>query len=128
MASSRTLILAAILSATVAGCVSARATMLGTGPQLAAVPPDQVRVFLQDDEVPETCERYALITLAGSSTGTSEAQMIAAARTRAGKIGANAVQLGETREPGTGRVVAGALLGINADRKGEMVAYNCAPL
>ena len=106
-------------------CVSAEATMLGGGPAAAPVPEQQVRVFLADEPVPEACQRYALISLSGSAEMTSEAQMISAARRRAGKIGANAVQLAATREPGTGRMVAAAIFGVSANRKSQVVAYRC---
>lgn len=121
----RKLVNALALAPLLTGCVSARATMLGTGAPQPPVAEDQVRVFLADDPVPEDCERYALITLAGDAQMTSQAQLISAARRRAGKVGANAVQLGVTKEPGTGRQVARAVLGLSADRKSEMVAFRC---
>ena len=107
------------------GCVTARATMLGTIPQQASVPAEQVRIYLADETLPAACERYALISLTGDVQMTTQAQLIAAARTRAGKIGANAVQLAPIEEPSTARVVAAAILGGSAERRGDLVAYRC---
>jgi hypothetical protein len=79
----------------VSGCVSARATMLGKE-SYGPVPEQDVRIFLEESDVPDTCEKYALITAAGDVNSTSKAQMLAAARRRAGKVGANAVLVTET--------------------------------
>jgi Asp/Glu/hydantoin racemase len=125
MKASRTMVLGVSVGVLCVGCVSARATMLGTMPKQAPVPEEQVRVFLANDTVPPECQKYALLTLAGSAQSTNEAQMIAAARRRAGKIGANAVQLGEVKNPSTARVVASVLLPVSADRKGQMLAFRC---
>ncbi|HEU4556604.1 MAG TPA: hypothetical protein VFS20_02100 [Longimicrobium sp.] len=107
-------------------CVSAHATLLGPRQGRAPVHEDEVRVFLAEDEVPESCQRVAIINASGDVDMTNEAQMIRAAKRRAGKLGANAIQLLSTREPGTGRRIAAVILpGISTDRKGEMLAFHC---
>jgi len=118
------LVLAAPLA--LGACVTANATLLG--PRRAPVPEDQVHVFLPEDEVPASCERLAIIHARGDADVTTESQMIRAARRRAGKLGANAIQLRRTREPGTGTRIASAIgvPGITADRRGEMLAFTCA--
>ncbi|HEX8695024.1 MAG TPA: hypothetical protein VF746_21615 [Longimicrobium sp.] len=108
-----------------AGCVSARSTLLVPGAQHAPVPEDQVTVFLREEEVPSTCQRYALIHTSGDVDMTGETEMINAAKRRAGKIGANAILLGTVREPSSGRRVAAAVFGVSKDRKGQMIAYRC---
>jgi len=114
-----------LLGVVLIGCVSARATMLVPTAGLTPVAPDQVEIFLSEGDVREGCRRIALITTAGSATGTSTAATYQAARTRAGKIGANAILVEEISEPSTARQVVGALLPISADRKGEMIAFRC---
>lgn len=114
-----------IIATALAGCVSASATMLNPGATQPPVPEAEVRVFLASDSIPAACQRYALIHAQGSANMTDETKMIEAARRRAGKIGANAVQLQTMRDPGTGRQIANALFGIGANRKGEMIAYRC---
>ena len=110
--------------ALLAGCVSARATMLVPG-QFSPVPESEVRVFLAENEVPSTCQRIALIHTSGDVDMTDETQMITAARRRAGQVGANAVLLSNVREPGSGRRVAAAVFGVSADRKGQLIGYRC---
>jgi hypothetical protein len=108
-------------------CVSANATLLGPPQNRAPVPEQQVRVFLADDSLPAWCERFALINTSGDADMTDESQMVRAARRRAGRIGANAIQLRSTREPGTGARIASAIIpGVTANRKGEMLAFHCA--
>jgi hypothetical protein len=99
--------------------------MLGGMPQAAPVPESEVRIFLNQGDVPSTCRQYALIHMEGSADMTNESMMIRAAQRRAGKIGANGVLLAGTRDPSTGTRVASALLGISANRKGQMIAYRC---
>jgi hypothetical protein len=108
-----------------AGCVQASATYLSPRQMLAPVPEDSVRVFLATDSVPANCQRYALINTSGDADMTNESQMVNAAKRRAGKIGANAIQLQSTRDPSTGTRIAGAVLGIPANRKGQMLAFIC---
>jgi len=107
-------------------CVSAHATMLGPNQGYAPVPEEEVRVFLAGDDVPATCERMAIINTSGDAEMTNESQMIRAAKRRAGRIGANAIQLRSTREPSTGTRIASAIIpGVTADRKGQMLAFHC---
>jgi len=107
-------------------CVSAHATMLGPSQNRAPVPEDQVRVFLATDSVPSSCERFAMINTSGDADMTNESQMIRAAKRRAGRIGANAIQLRSTRDPSTGARIASAIIpGVTANRKGEMLAFHC---
>ena len=107
------------------GCVSARATMLDPAKQYAPVPENQVRIFPSWAEVPASCEQVALIHAQGDVDATDKAQMLEAARRRAGKVGANAIVLTEMRDPSTGTRVAGAILNLPTDRKGQMLALYC---
>jgi hypothetical protein len=113
------------LIALTTGCVSAQTTILVPGPRHVPVPPGQVEVYLAEEELPEGCERIALIHAAGDATWTSETRMIAAARKRAGRAGANAVVVRSIRDPGTGTRVAAAVFGIPAERKGQVFGYRC---
>lgn len=108
-----------------AGCVSARATMLVPAGTYPPVEESRVQVFLEEDEVPGACTRVALIHAQGDADMTDESMMINAARRRAGKIGANAVLLSNFRDPSTGTRIASAVIGLSANRKGQMIAYRC---
>jgi hypothetical protein len=118
---------AALATLCASGCVSANATMLGFAKvRYAPVVEGDVLVYVTEDHVPAACTPYALIHASGSTDVTNEAMMIAAARRRAGKIGANAIALRQMRDPSTGTQIAGALFGVPANRKGQMLAYRCA--
>jgi hypothetical protein len=108
-----------------AGCVTAQATMLGPNLNYAPVPEAEVRVFLREDLVPGNCTQYALIHTTGSADWTNETDLIAAARRRAGKIGANAVLLGEVRDPKAGTRFVAAIFNVPANQKGQLLAYRC---
>jgi len=115
-----------ILSAVVAltGCVSTQATRL-TADRRAPVAESDVHVYLADDELPSGCERIALIHASANVDWTDQQQMIAAARRRAGKTGANAIVINSLRDPKLGTRVAAEVLGLPAERKGQMLAYHC---
>ena len=117
----------AVVPLFVAACVSANVTYLGPRQSFAPVPEDQVRVFAATDSVPAACQRFAVIVTAGDVFLTTESQTTLAARRRAGKIGANAIQLLGTREPGVGTRVVSVLGGpADADRRGQMLAFRCS--
>jgi hypothetical protein len=123
----RTRTLAALLAPLALGaCVSTSLTMLGPRQSLAPVPEDEVRVFLAGDSIPATCQRLAIVNTSGDADMTSESQSVRAARKRAGKAGANAIQLQTSRDPGTGTRIAAAIIpGVTANRKGQMLAFHC---
>ncbi len=53
---------------------------------------------------------------------TDVAQMYASMRTEAARIGANAIILDATTEPGAGAQVAAAIFGVSANRRGRAIA------
>jgi len=91
----------------------------------APVPQQDVYVFLLEDEIPEDCERVALLSASGEVDLTDEAQMIDKMREEAGKLGANAIQLRSIEDPGTGERVVAALFDTEADRDGAAIALWC---
>lgn len=120
-------VLALCAGAALSACVSAEATYLGPHANLTPVAEDSVRVFLPTDSVPPNCRALAVINLSGDPYSTSEGQMIRAAKRRAGKIGANAVQLPTMRDPKTGTRIAAAVFGplVGGNRKGNTTAFVC---
>jgi hypothetical protein len=110
----RKIVLPALLSASLlslAGCVSTHAEWLGTPPaHPERVAADQVRVFQKEGDLPQPYEKVAIIWVEGESTYTSNRSLVQAARRKAGFLGANAVVLGEFREPSTtAKIIAGVL-------------------
>ena len=108
----------------VGGCVSTKAIYLD--PSVAAYPPvspDAVRIFTSEAELDSlTYVRVAIIEATGSGEYTSQTDMLAAMRKKAGELGANGVILPQINEPGAGAKVAGAIFGTGTQRKGNAVA------
>jgi hypothetical protein len=111
--------------ALVSGCVSARATMLNPGRTYAPVPESEVRIYTSEAQLPEGCERVALIHAEGNARNTNRPQLLNAARRRAGKVGANGLLIREVLEPSTSTAVASVVFGTPADRRGEMIGVYC---
>lgn len=107
----------------VAACVTTNAVRLDPmAPRYAPVPWESVRVFLTEEDVTVPFEKVALINAKGASGWTNEEGMIKAMQKKAGKLGANGIILGGIREPSAGSKVAAAIFGVQAERKGQVVA------
>ena len=104
-----------------AGCVTVNKTVLDRSFMAAPVPKEAVHIYLPGDEVPEHT-RIAILHAEGDMDMTDESDMIDKLREEAGKLGANAIIMGELKDPGTGAMVASAILGTDAERKGQAIA------
>jgi hypothetical protein len=103
-------------------CVSVNAVKLDPNTKLPPVPPDQVVIYRTADQVPGKYIEIALLHATGDSLWTNEEQMYNSLRKKAGKLGANGIILDAMSEPSAGAKIAGAFLGISAQRKGKAVA------
>lgn len=114
-------ILVTLMSFILVSCVSTDATMLSskTFPPLT---PEEVTIYLSEDDIPGEFERIAIINAKGDSGMTNERQMYDAVRKRAASVGANGVLHAVVQEPGSGAKVAAAVFGVSASRRAEMVA------
>lgn len=117
-----TLIAALMLS----GCVTASTTMLDTQ-QRPATQPDDVRIYLEEDDVPRSFTKVAVIDLSGASGWTDQEQIYQKARKEAARVGANGVLLQQMEEAGTGEKLASALFGTGSDTDAQMVAIYVQP-
>lgn len=117
----KSLLLIIVASILLVGCVNTNATMLSskTYPELN---PEEVTIYLDQEDIPGEFERIAIINASGSSGWTSESQMYEAVRKRAAKLGANGVLHAALDEPSQGAKIAGAVFGTGTTRRGEMVA------
>lgn len=109
------------VSLLLAACVQTQATMLSSK-TYTPLHPDDVVIYLAEDDIPGTYEKVALINAQGESGMTNESQMYAAARKRAAQIGANGILVEQIKEPGAGAKVAGAIFGVGTTRRGQMIA------
>ncbi len=102
-------------------CVSVNKSVLAPNPTGRTFGEQDVYVYLPDDSIPEHT-RVAILNAKGDSDVTDEGDMIDKLREEAGKLGANAIILGELEEPGTGARVAAALLGTSSNRETQAIA------
>lgn len=125
---SRKLALPALLASALLGaCAGVHAVPIGSPVHLTPVPTEQVQVYGSEDEVDAPYDRIAVLHVEGGAGLDSQGQMIDAAREQAGRMGANAVILGEFREPGLGRRIAGALLDGSVSQKTQLLAIRLRP-
>jgi hypothetical protein len=105
-----------------AACVTVRAMPMGPVVHYPPVPRDEVRVFMDEGEIEGPYQRMALLFVEADTEWNNERQMVDAARKKAGQIGANAIVLGEFREPRFSTRVAAAVLDIPTQRKTQILA------
>ncbi len=65
------------------------------------VPPEEVDIFLPDDDIPEDCERIALLAAAGDYGMADFGDLLQKLREAAGELGANAIDIEFMSEAGT---------------------------
>ena len=113
-----------VLLALCAGCVRVSSSVL-IDRSASPVPQAEVYVFLPGDEIPESCERVAIVHASGNQDLTNEGQMLDKLREEVGKLGANAVEVRTMEDAGTGERVVAALFGTEADRDSDALALYC---
>jgi len=118
-------VLLSLISTT--GCVSTQYTTLSKQ-AYEPVRPENVVVYLAENDIKGNYEKIGLIHMQGESSWTNENQMINAARKKAAKMGANGIILGNVQEPSSGAKVAAAVLGVPTKRRGEVVAIRVSEL
>jgi hypothetical protein len=106
------------------GCVTVSKSVLMDRSSMP-VPEESVQVFLANDQIPESCERVAILHASGEEDWTDEGQMIDKLRSEAGKLGANALHLMTMEDPGTGERLVAALFDTEADRDADALALWC---
>ncbi len=109
-----------------AACVTVSKSILDRSFMAAPVPLEDVVVYLPGDSIPNHT-RVAILNAEGDADMTDAGQMIDKLREEAGKLGANAVVMGEIRDPGTGEKVAQAFLGTSANRRTQAIAIFVHP-
>jgi hypothetical protein len=115
-------LLAPVLAAAVLGaCTTTRAVMLDGGPY-AELNPNEVRVFLHEEDVPGEFERVALVTARSDASWTDETDLIRAMRKRAARLGADALIIGDIHDPTTLERVAEVLTDYEPQRRGRALA------
>ena len=104
-----------------AGCVSVNKSILTVSPAGKTFALSDVTVYFESDSIPEHT-RVAILNAKGDVDMTNEGEMIDKLREEAGKLGANAIILGELEEPGAGRRAVSAVFGTPKDRESQAIA------
>lgn len=104
------------------GCVSVQATRIGTPTQYAPVPTEHVLVYRTEGEVDRPFERVAMLWVEGDADVVDNRRMVDAARKKAGRLGANAVVLGEFQDPKLGTRILGHILDLPVERRASLLA------
>lgn len=102
-------------------CVSVNKSILAPNPTGRTFSVDEVTVYFESDTIPEH-SRLAILNAHGDIDTTDEADMIDELREEAGKLGANAIVLGDIEEPGTGARIAGVVFGTTTERETQAIA------
>ncbi len=111
-----------LLVLSISACVTTHAIQLGTPDKYPPVDHRQVQVFLREDDVKVRFEKIALIQSEGQYDQVSYEEMVTAMKKKAGKLGANAIILGEFKDPSAIGVVAQHVLGVGGERKANVIA------
>ena len=110
------------LTVAAAACVATHITRLHPEVSYPKICPEGVAIFTSAEKADTPYVEVAVLSSTGSESYTSQAQMYESQRKKAAEAGANGLILGQTHEASTGAVVANALLGTPANRRGQAVA------
>jgi hypothetical protein len=105
-----------------AGCISTNAVRLGEPTQYPAVKPEEVKVFLQEADVKADFDKIAIINAEGNYTWADDEKMVDAMKKKAAKLGANAIIIGEFKDPSTIEKIADAVVGVGGTKTGKVLA------
>jgi hypothetical protein len=111
-----------MLVLSLSACISTNAVRLGEPGRFPAVHEDSVRVFLTEADVKGDFDKVALINAEGNYTYATDEKMINAMKKKAGKLGANAIILGEFKDPSTVEKIADAVIGVGGEKKAKVLA------
>lgn len=105
-----------------ASCISTNAVQLGEPSKYAAVRPEDVQVFMSEADVKVDFDKVAIITAEGNYEVATDEKMINAMKKKAAKYGANAIILGEFKDPSTVEKIADAVVGVGGTKTGKVLA------
>ena len=103
------------------GCVNTNATLL-SNQRHPAVHPDDVVIYISEDDIPGDYDKVALIYAKASANWTTESKMLKALRKQAAALGANGILYSSIQEPSSEAKVAAVVVGADTERRAEMIA------
>jgi hypothetical protein len=104
------------------GCISTNAVRLGEPRQYPPVTPEEVQVFLKEEDVKAEFDKVAIINAEGNYTYANDEKMINAMKKKAAQLGANAIILGEFKDPSTVEKIADAVIGVGGEKTAKVLA------
>ena len=116
-----------LLLLAITGCASTSAVKLGTGSTRVPVAWESVAVYREASQVPGRYEEIALLNSKGQWGWGNEGTLFNSMKKSAAARGANGIILDSVSEPSAGAKVAGAFLGVGAERKGKAIAVYVYP-
>ena len=111
-----------LLTLALAGCIHVNKSVVVDRSD-RPVPEDEVQVFFDRDEMPESCQRVAFLHAAASEDFTNERKLVAKFKEEAGKLGANAVKVQEAY--GSSSRASSSLFDSGSDREFDAEAFWC---
>ena len=105
-----------------AGCISTNAVRLGTPTQYPPVRPEEVQVFLEEEDVKGEFDKIAIVNAEGNYSYANDERMIEAMKKKAAKLGANAIIIGEFKDPSTVEKIADAVVGVGGEKTAKVLA------
>jgi hypothetical protein len=116
------LLLLAAVGLTAAACVSTNASLLNPSVTYQRTCPNGVQIFTSAERVRSEYYEVAILNSKGESSWTDEHEMTASQRSKAARLGANGIILGDVKEPNAGTKILGSIFGTGAERKGSGLA------
>jgi hypothetical protein len=105
-----------------AGCISTNAVQLGEPRQYPATKPEEVQVFIKEADVKVDFDKVAIINAEGNYSYASDEKMVNAMKKKAAQLGANAIIIGEFKDPSTVEKIADAVVGVGGTKTGKVLA------
>lgn len=105
-----------------AGCISTNAVKLGEPTQYPPVNPEEIKVFLKEEDVKGEFDKIAIVNAEGNYSYANDERMITAMKKKAAKLGANAIILGEFKDPSTVEKIADAVIGVGGEKTAKVLA------
>jgi hypothetical protein len=114
------LLAAVVLTST--ACVSTNASLLNPSVTYQKICPNGVQIFTSAERVRSEYYEVAILNSKGESSWTDENEMTTSQRSKAARLGANGIILGDVKEPNAGTKILGSIFGTGAERKGSGLA------
>lgn len=112
----------ALAAASLAGCTKTSVARLDQSISFRPTCEQGIVMYTTPEKAPSDYKELALLNSSANTSLTSQGGMLKSQRKKAASVGATGIILGGIKEPGAAMQVAGAVLGIGAERTGKALA------